>query len=114
MHQEFTAFVLAYRSLISMHAIEGHHRNAHNERFKADKEKEQQKKEKLHEDMLKGYEKYHARLAAMMPEEREAWERQWEKDRTRKRLTPDELTQLLYEMHANVQAMRRKRAAWLH
>jgi hypothetical protein len=89
-------------------------RNAHNERFKADKEKEQQKKDKFHEEMLKRYEEYHARLAAMTPEEREAWEKQWEKDRTRKRLTPDELTQLLYEMHTNVQAMRRKRAAWLH
>ena len=88
--------------------------NAHNERIKADREKEQQQKEKLREEALKYYEQYQARLAAMTPEEREAWEKQWEKDRTRKRLTPDELTQLLYEMHTNVEAMRRKRAAWLH
>jgi len=88
--------------------------NAHNERVKAEREKEQQKKEKFHEEMLKQYEKHHARLAAMTPEEREAWEKQREKDRTRQPLTPDELTQLLYKMHANVQAMRRKRAAWLH
>jgi hypothetical protein len=88
--------------------------NAHNERVKADREKEQQKKDKIHEELLKQYEKYHARLAAMTPEEREAWEKQWEQDRTRQRLTPEEITQLLYKMHANVQAMRRKRAAWLH
>src|SRR5688572_29909342 len=45
-------------------------RNAHNERFKADKEKEQQKNNKFHEEMLKRHEEYHARLAAMTPEER--------------------------------------------
>ena len=88
--------------------------NAHNERIKADREKEQQKKEKLHEEALKQYEKHQARLAAMTPEEREAWEKQREKDRTRKPLTPEEFQQLFTEMHANVQAMRRKRAAWLH
>jgi len=89
-------------------------RNTHNERIKAEREKEQQKKEKLREEALKQYEKHQARLAAMTPEEREAWEKQREKDRTRKPLTPDEFQQLFTEMNANVQAMRRKRAAWLH
>ena len=88
--------------------------NAHNERIKVDREKEQQKKEKLHEEALKYYEQYHVRLAAMTPEEREGWERQKEKDRTRPRLTHDELTQLFFEMQDNIQAMRRKKAAWLH
>jgi hypothetical protein len=88
--------------------------NAHNERIKADREKDQQKKETLHEEALQQYEKYHARLAAMRPEEREAWERQKEKDRTRPRLTRDELTQFFFEMQDNIQAMRRKKAAWLH
>jgi len=50
----------------------------------------------------------------MTPEEREAWERQKKKDRTRQRLTPEELTQLLYRMQANIQVMQRKKAAWLH
>ena len=89
--------------------------NARNERIKADREKEQQKKEKLREEAQKQYEKYQARLAAMTPEEREAWERRKEEIRTPvKPLTPDEFKQLLYKMHANVQAMRRKKAAWLH
>ena len=88
--------------------------NAHNEQIKADREKEQKQKEKLHEEALKQYEKYHARLAAMTPEEREAWESQREKDRTRSRLTHDELTQAFFEMQDNIQAMRRKKAAWLH
>jgi hypothetical protein len=89
--------------------------NARNERIKADREKEQQKKEKLREEAQKQYEKYQARLAAMTPEEREAWERRQEEIRTPvKPLTPDEFKQLLYKMHANVQAMRRKKAAWLH
>ena len=42
-------------------------RNAHNEGIKAEREKEQQKKEKFHEEMLRQYEKHHARLAAISP-----------------------------------------------
>ena len=75
--------------------------NAHNERFKADREKEQQEKEKVREEALKQYEQYHARLAAMTPEEREAWERKKEETGTpRQPLTPEELTQLIFKMHS--------------
>ena len=89
--------------------------NAHNERFKADREKEQQEKEKVREEALKQYEQYHARLAAMTPEEREAWERKKEETGTpRKSITPEEFSQLIFKMHANVQAMQRKKAAWMH
>ena len=67
--------------------------NAHNERIKADREKEQQEKEKVREEALKQYEKHHARLAAMTPEEREAWERKEEEIRTPlKPITPEELS----------------------
>jgi hypothetical protein len=80
--------------------------NAHNERFKADREKEQQEKEKVREEALKQYEKYQARLAAMTPAEREEWESRLEKIRTPlKPLTPEAFTQLIFKMHANVQAL---------
>ena len=88
--------------------------NAHNERFKADREKEQQEKEKVREEALKQYEQYHARLAAMTPEEREAWERKKEETGTPRKFTPEELTQLIFKMHANMQALQRKKAAWMH
>jgi hypothetical protein len=88
--------------------------NAHNERVKAEREKEQQKKEKLHAEALKYYERYHARLAAMTPQEREVWEEQKKKDHTRQRLTPEAFTQFFFEMQDNIQAQRRKKAAWLH
>ena len=89
--------------------------NAHNERIKADREKEQQEKEKVREEALKQYEKYHARLAAMTPEEREAWEKREEEIRTPlKPMTPEEWSQLVFTMHRNVQAMQRKKAAWMH
>jgi hypothetical protein len=89
--------------------------NAHNERIKADREKEQQEKEKVREEVLKQYEKHHARLAAMTPEEREAYEKREEKIRTPlKPMTPEEWSELVFTMHRNVQAMQRKKAAWLH
>ena len=87
--------------------------NAHNERFKENQEKEQQAKEKVRQDLLKQYEKHHARLAAMTPEEREAWEKKKEES-TPRHLTDEELTQVILKMHANVQAMQREKAAWLH
>jgi hypothetical protein len=89
--------------------------NAHNERVKIDSEKEQLKKEKLREEALKQYEKHQTRLAAMTPEEREEWDKRQEKIRTPlKPLTPEEFSQLLAKMHANVKAMQRKKAAWMH
>jgi hypothetical protein len=89
--------------------------NAHNERVSADREKERLKKEKQREEIRNLYEKHQARLAAMSPEEREAWERRKEKIRTPlKPLSTEELTQLLYKWHENVLASRREKAAWLH
>lgn len=89
--------------------------NARNERIKEDQEKEQLKKEKLREETLKQYEEYHARIAAMTPEEREAWDRRVEKCRTALELLTDEdWSQLVARMNANCQAMRRKKAAWMH
>ena len=49
----------------------------------------------------------------LTPEERKERE-EWEKNHTVQPLTPDEFKQLLYKMHANVQAMERKKAAWMH
>jgi hypothetical protein len=89
--------------------------NAHNERVSTDREKKRLNKEKQREEIRNLYEKHQARIAAMSPEEREAWERRKEKIRTPlKPLSTEELTQLLYKWHENVLASRREKAAWLH
>ena len=49
----------------------------------------------------------------LTPEERKERE-EWEKEHAIQPLTDEERSQLILKMHANVQAMQRKKAAWLH
>ena len=54
----------------------------HNEQVKSRREKEQAEKEKVREEALEQYKKYHERLAAMTPEEREA-QKNWREEMRR-------------------------------
>jgi hypothetical protein len=87
---------------------------AHNEQVKARQEKEQAEKESVREEALKQYEKHQERLAAMTPEEREAYDRRIEKIRAGvKPLTPEEWTQLLRTWMADIRRGEREKAAWI-
>jgi hypothetical protein len=88
--------------------------NAHNEQFKARREREQAEKERLHEEALKHYTKHQERLAAMTPEERAAYERDLERTMTGLTpITPEEWKNLIRTMSANVKRQEREKAAWV-
>jgi hypothetical protein len=87
---------------------------AHNGQIRARQEKEQAEKEKVREEALKQHTRHKERVAAMTPQEREAYDRRIEKIRAGvKPLTPEEWTQLLRTWMADIRRGEREKAAWI-